>query len=612
MKGQISKYLMWLVILSVIASMVLVGCGQTAAPEEPAATEAPAEQPTEAAAAPTEAPAPAEKVVNRAGVELPDDAAPIEEQVLYRGDTEYTWLSWVTDAYDYTPGPLYGIHDSCVRPDKEFNPQPSACESWEVSDDGLTWTFYLPEDKVWSDGEPVTAEDWVFTLQRLARAEYNFEWFYSMAGIQNWGAVASGELPPEELGAKVVDDYTFTVTTDQPAPFLVKMFADLWVVPEHIVQDRLADGSWALDPEKAISAGPYKLDYWTKGVEIVWVANDKYTGPYPPMMDKIVTTFMTPETRWNAYQNGEVDVIGYGYEVDLPPAALAQIMADPAWKEQLLVWPNFVTHYLYFDTWNEPFDNLKVRQAISHAIDRDAIVNGPLQYQASAAYTMNPPGFPGESVEELKSVQNYDPELAAQLMEEAGYPGGEGFPKLTMYMRAPYPALTNAGEAIVGMLENNLGIEAEIQSLDYSMFMEGLNAQKRDETGPHIFAFVPYEYDFVDGSNLLSVWGGCEEEGASMPDMPGRHTWHNAEYNDLVCEANAIIGDEDRRNELYRQAERILIEDAALVPIYHANFNVMVNPRLAGPALEPNANGVVTFRGFRFNSSEGQVYRTAE
>jgi ABC-type transport system substrate-binding protein len=226
-----------------------------------------------------------------------------------------------------------------------------------------------------------------------------------------------------------------------------------------------------------------------------------------------------------------------------------------------------------------------------------------------AAYTMNPPGFPGESVEALKSVQNFDPDVAASLMEEAGYPGGEGFPKLVMYTRSAYPALTNAAEAISAMLKKNLGVEVEIQNLDYSMYMELLNDQKRNEGGDMIFALVPYEYDFVDGSNLLGVWGGCET-GGGMPDMPGRHTWYNKEYNDLVCEANAIIGDEDRRNELYRDAEKILIEDVALVPIYHGVFNVLANPKLAGPALEPNKAGVVTFRGFRFNSSEGTVYRT--
>jgi ABC-type transport system substrate-binding protein len=606
------------------ASLTLSACAPASAPDASTDTDQPAQ---EAAASTEEEAAPAEEeaatteeetaeepaggpVVNRAGVELPADAAALDEQVLQLAGTEYSWLSWDYTAYDYTAGALGGIHDSCVRPDKEFNPQPAGCESWEVSDDGLTWTFHLPEDKVWSDGELVTAEDWVFTLQRYARPDYDFEWFYSMAGIVNWGAVVSGDLPPEELGAQVVDDYTFTVTTEQPTPFLVKQFADLWVAPQHIIQDRMADGSWALDPVTAVSAGPYKLESWDKGVKITWVANDLYTGPYPPMMDKIETTFMDPEVRFNAYQNNELDIIGYGYEVDLPPAALAQINADPALQEQLITWPNFITYYLFFDTWNEPFDNVLVRQAFSHAIDRDALINGPLRDQAQAAYSMNPPGFPGESVEELKSVQNYDPELAAQLFAEAGYADGEGFPALTMKTRDAYPALTNAAEAIASMLKENLNVDIEIQNLDYSIYMTELGDQKANQGGDMNFALVPYEYDFVDGSNLLGVWGGCESDGTDLPDTPGRHTWYNQEYNNLVCEANAIIGDEDQRNALYQQAERILIEDAALVPIYPGIFNVLARPDMAGPALEPNEAGVITFRGFRFNSSEGTVYRT--
>jgi ABC-type oligopeptide transport system substrate-binding subunit len=108
------------------------------------------------------------------------------------------------------------------------------------------------------------------------------------------------------------------------------------------------------------------------------------------------------------------------------------------------------------------------------------------------------------------------------------------------------------------------------------------------------------------------VWGGCEPESDDLSDMPGRHTWYNEAYNALVCEANAIIGDEIKRNELYRQAERILTEDVGLVPIYHGIFNVLASPELTGPALEPNNDGVVTFRGFRFNSSEGTVYRKAQ
>ena len=101
-----------------------------------------------------------------------------------------------------------------MRPDKDFDPQPNICESWSVSDDGLTWTFNLQQDKVWSDGTPLTANDFVFTFQRYARPDYDFEWFYSMMGIKNWSQVVNGEVAPEELGVKAVDDYTFTIETD--------------------------------------------------------------------------------------------------------------------------------------------------------------------------------------------------------------------------------------------------------------------------------------------------------------------------------------------------------------------------------------------------------------
>ncbi len=603
MKGKFAPLVIWLVIL------VLVGCGPA-----PAATEEPAvAEPTEesAVAEPTAAPETA-RVVNRAGVELPPDAAPLDQQVMRYAESEATWLTWDASVYDENVGDMYAWPDSCVRPDEFYEPQPNACTSWEVSDDGLTWTFHLQEDKVWSDGTPVTADDWVFTLQRYARAEYDFEWFYSMAGIVNWAGVVSGEVPPEELGVKKVDDYTFTITTDRPAPYLLKIMADVWVVPKHIVKDRLDDGSWAFKEENWVSSGPYIMEAYERGKQLVFVANEKYTGPFPPLNDKIVITFMEPEVRWSAYKNGELDAIGGGYQADLPPSAMAEVMADPELQKQLIAWPNFITYYLFFDTWNPPFDDLLVRQAFSHAVNRDLLVEGPLKYQAVQAYTMNPPGFPGESVDELKSVQAYDPALAASLLEQAGYPGGEGFPKLTLYTREAEPALLSAAEAIAAMIKENLGITVEVQDLEYSIYMESMYKQKGEKGGDFVFGIVPYEFDFVDGSNLLSVWGGCEEEGADMSEMPGRHTWYNQQYNQLLCDAGVIFGDEEQRNELYRQAERILIEDVALVPVYHGIFVAMVKPDIRGKMLEPGEDGVVTWMRHRFSSRESLIYRSTQ
>ena len=127
--------------------------------------------------------------------------------------TESTWMTWDASVYDENIGDMIAWADSCVYPDDNYEPQPNACASWETSGDGLTWTFHVDEGRKWSDGTPITADDWVFTLQRYARADYDFEWFYSMANIVNWGAVVSGDAPPEELGVQKVDEHSFTVTT---------------------------------------------------------------------------------------------------------------------------------------------------------------------------------------------------------------------------------------------------------------------------------------------------------------------------------------------------------------------------------------------------------------
>jgi ABC-type transport system substrate-binding protein len=592
-----------LLVALVVVALVAACAPAPAAPQAPAA---PAATP-----ATTQAPAaaPAAEVVNRAGVKLPADAAPLDQQVLKLAASEQTWNSWDASVYDLQNGAVWGVNDSCARMDLDLKVIPNACEKWETSEDGLTWTFSLDKDRVWSDGTPLTADDWVFTLQRYARPDYDFEWFYGMAGIQNWSAVVKGEKPPEELGVKKVDDYTFTVTTDTPNPFLINLFTMVFVAPKHIVKDRLADGSWALDPKTAVSAGPYKLEAYNKGKDIVWVANDKYTGPFPPLMDKIIVSFIDPQARFNAYQNGELDILGQTLNIDLPPAAMAQIMSDPGMKKQLIQWPNFNTYYLFFDTWNAPFDDVKVRQAFSHAIDRTALVNGPLQYQGAEAYSMNPPGFPGENVAELKNVQNYDPAQAKQLMADAGYPDGKGFSKLVLYTREANPALTNAAEAILAMLKENLGVEAEVQDLDYKVFMEKMRQQKKDGKGDMAIGLVPYEFDFVDGSNMLSVWGGCDKADTLNADAPGRHTWRSKEYNDLMCQAQTLVGDEAKRNELYKQAEKILVSDVGLVPLYHSILNVLVHDDIKGPALDPNSAGVKTFWRHEFTSGMSGVYR---
>jgi peptide/nickel transport system substrate-binding protein/oligopeptide transport system substrate-binding protein len=595
MKHRFTSLLAALAALVVIAGMGLAGC--TSQPTEPAADQS-AEQASAAAPADTGAP-----IVNSAGVELPADAAPLDQQVLHvRTGTEQPWLTIDSSMYATNAGGYFAWGDVCTRLDRNFIPQPAGCESWEISDDGLTWTFHLPEDKVWSDGAPVTAQDWVLALQRSARPSYDFEWFYGYANIANWSEVNQEKLPPEELGAKAVDDYTFVINTTRPTPYMDKLFSWLFAVPSHVIEDWM-DDDWAF--RGSISSNAYILENWDKGSGMTFVANDKYTGPYPPMAERIETPFMNLDTFWLAYQNDEIDWVNAAQK-----STIDQIIADPELQKQVISYPFFQTYYLFFDTWNPPFDNLKVRQAFAHSIDREALLNGPLAHMGSPAYTMNPTGFPGEDAEAVKDANNYDPELAAQLMAEAGYPGGEGFPKITLYLRRPEPAVVTSAEAIASMIKKNLGVEVEIQNLEVRDYMDRMGTQKRDKGGDFKFALVDYFYDFVDGSNFLSVWGGCEPEGETdLANMPGRHNWYNKEFNDLVCEAGSIMGDEDKRNELYAQAESILVRDAALAPIWHPIKNWVVKPYIKGPLFEPDSKGMVRFE---FETNLDQLYVSTE
>jgi ABC-type transport system substrate-binding protein len=161
MKNRSMLLLVWLVIFTMLTSIALVGCGAT--PTPPPAEAKPTTAPAEATKAPETA-----KVVNRAGVELPADAAPLDQQVMRYAEKESTWLTWDASVYDEMVGDVYAWADSCTRPDEFYEPQPNGCVSWEVADDGLTWTFHLQEDKKWSDGTPLTAEDYVARLMTLS------------------------------------------------------------------------------------------------------------------------------------------------------------------------------------------------------------------------------------------------------------------------------------------------------------------------------------------------------------------------------------------------------------------------------------------------------------
>jgi peptide/nickel transport system substrate-binding protein/oligopeptide transport system substrate-binding protein len=581
-----------LVLIVLAAAALVTGCAPAAAPTAapaaatstplpppPTYTPAPAEpvaaEPT-ATTAPAEEAAPAEGgIVNAFGVTLPADAAPPEQQYIKTLALEGTTVDFPVSVYKRTD-PAYSsvLSVPLVRINKNFELVPAGAESWEVSEDGLTWTFHLDPNLKWSDGTPLTAHDHVATFQYQASPEHawDFAWFWSI--IKNWDDAVAGKVPVTEIGVTAVDDFTLQFTTKEPAPYLPSQA--LYARPLNKAHLEEFGEYYNNAPETSISASPWILEEWTKGKQMVFGPNKNYTGKEKPYLERFILVFGDPNTDFLAYQNNEVD-----HAYHFTPADIALISADPVLSAEYHPgFGDFRTHYLGMNTEQPPFNDIKVRQAFAKAIDRQAIIDKVVLKQGIPAYSFLMPGFPDANAEELSKldVNQYDPEAAKQLLADAGYPDGKGFPKLVLALRQDKEIIVATANAIAAMLKQNLGVEVEVQNQERKVFMDALNAH----TLP--FYIVSYGYDYLDASNMLGIW-----------TTGGRHAWSNAEFDRLFKEAAPMTGDPEKRSQLFKDAEKILVEDVPAMFIYHETPGWIYRPYLKGVEFEPDRTGVTTW-----------------
>jgi ABC-type oligopeptide transport system substrate-binding subunit len=556
-------------IMALVTMMLVVACGgQPAAPTTPATSAPAAPAPTAAAEAPAAeepaAEAPAAEPV--AASNLPADAAPADQQVLNVSGIEGKHFDLNRNTYEFNDMG-HAAWEPLVYIGGDLQVRPAAADSWETSEDGLTWTFHLRENAKWSDGQPVTAEDWEYSYRRMLSLETAnpYSWFYK--SIKNAAGWSDGSITdPEELGVKAVDTYTLQFTTEAPTPYFLNIvgFVASAPVAKHVAE---ANPDWANSVETAVSNGFMKYETWNKGQNLVLVKNPYYEGPNKAKLEKIVIHFVpqgtTPPTL-QMFQAGEIDW------AMLDAAMLPQAIANPAFQGQLDVFANYVTYYMYFNTDQAPFNDLRVRQAFSMAVDREAIANNVMQGLDLPGYTHLPPGFPcSQSADpEIKAIQAFNVEKARELLAEAGYPNGEGFPKQELWVRQGQVA--KEGEAIQRMLKENLGVEVELRDVERAVYMEKMTAKEIN------LGLIQWYYDFIDPSNFMDWW----VTGA-------RHTWQNEEFNELVTAASSEL-DPEARCGMYNQAERILIEDVGGAFIAHPSAGELWSNKVGGVQLNPD------------------------
>jgi ABC-type oligopeptide transport system substrate-binding subunit len=499
--------------------------------------------------------------LNTVGKRLPSDAAPLDQQV-------FRYLMVEPLNYDisialYEAQGAVPLFERLAMLNEDLELVPAAATHWQVAEDGRTWTFHLRKDGAWSDGRQVTAGDFEYTFKRFlnpAEASAYAFFYYEIKGAR---AYNHGETNnPQNVGIRAIDDYTLEVETEQPCPYLPYIMAFSASGPVPRWQIEKYGRKWS-DAETFVSNSSYTLSDWQKGRQATLSLNPYYTGPHKGFLEKIIQIFITGEGGTAPYENNEVD-----YQ-RIYVSDLRHLESDPAVRSQIVRYAFPETAYLFFKTRQAPFDNLKVRQAISHAIDRDAICRIALRGTALPAYSMLPRYFPGESQERLKDIQAYDPSQARALLAEAGYPGGQGFPRVDFWIGKTTPTTSILAQAVQAMLKSNLNIDLNMRTSEDKVYRDNMYNWNIP------MGLGGFNTDYPDANNLLAmVW-------RSQPSGSGRQDWQSDRFDELVDAAAAEL-DTEKRLTMYREAERILVEDVGGVFLMHQLTVELRKPWLKG------------------------------
>lgn len=454
------------------------------------------------------------------------------------------------------------------------------CESYTVSDDGLVYTFTLRDDAKWSDGVPVTAADFVYGWQRNLDPELACAYSNLLGAIVNFDACLVGDKPVEELGVKALDDTTLEVTLSHTQPYFVQMttFSPFYPVREDKVPTN--SSTWSItDVENVVTNGPMKFESYSQNEKVVLVRNPEYYAPeeYGTVERMEFYYIADAQTSVAAFVNNELDVA-----INVP----SDIAATHDNPNEVVEVPYLVSVCYVFTGRNPVLDDVRVRQAINKAINREQICE-ILGVGNTPIYGLVPPGITNPATGEDFRAEGgdligEDVAEAQQLLADAGYPNGEGFPELT-FLSSNTTRNSDIALAIQSMLKENLGITINLQLLESQAF----NAERR--AGNFDICALGTSADYNDPTTWLSLYDSSTEyiqmvAGYSTP-----------EFDELLHAADLEL-DQAKRFEMLHEAERILVsEENQWIPVMTYNIPIMVKEYVKG--LETTTAGDIYFTG---------------
>lgn len=442
--------------------------------------------------------------------------------------------------------------------------QPAIAQSWDISPDGLHYVFHLRKDARWSDNQPVTAKQFVYAWKRALTPSVGAPYAFFMYEIKNAKAFYDGQLSDfKRVGVHAQNDYTLQVDLERPTPFFLALMAAPIAFPLRADSVEKWHDQFT-EPEHFLSNGAYRLQQWIHEEKIRLTPNPYFYGKalhQSPQVDAISMQMVNDaNTSVVMYENNELDFIET--TTSIPGFDVRRLRKKPEAKSL----PIHRISYFGFNTKKPPFDNPKVRQAFAYALDRryypKLMQNGQQAFQSWIS-----PGLTGYNP---TAGIGYNPEKAKQLLAEAGYPDGKGFPEVFIAFQTQYDIQKEA-EIAQYLWKKNLNVDVRLNNMEWKMLLSQLN-----DDPPHIFR-LGWFIDYPDADSFMGVF---------LSDSGNNHTqWKSTLYDQYVQQAVTTLNPE-RRKALYDKAQHILLEqDTAIIPVYLSEKTYLIKPHVKGLTL---------------------------
>lgn len=441
---------------------------------------------------------------------------------------------------------------------------PGLAESWDISKDGLTWTFHLRDNLKWSDGRALTAHDFIYGWSRALDPKLASEYSYMLFPIKNAEKYTKGEVSLEEVGFKALDDKTVEVKLENVTPYFGTLVSFVTYMPANKDFVLEKGDQYALDADGLLYSGPYKVKSWEHNSEMVLVKNENYYNNSQSKIDKYIIKYISdPSAALNAFKNGELDIVkleaSQYKEYDKSPLANKDGLAR--------------TSFLSFNLDKKLFNNQKIREAFSLAINRQEVVDAVFDGNKKPAYTLTPKnvgmlGYTKDFVVELgETFSHFNKEKARQSLEQGLKELGlDKLPEITLL--ADEVRLNNKlAESLQEQFRVNLGVNVKVEVITFKERLKRTDAR---------------EFDIV-----VDGWGADYQDPMTFLDLlttksGNNHAKYKSSEYDKYIDLALSTTDKNERVKALQNAEKLLAKDYPIVPIYQDTQIHLINEKVSG------------------------------